>query len=111
MAAFTTIALAGAALAGLGYGIYSGEQAKAAQKQGLRRQEQAQKQAQALSIAQTRKADMATAAANRKTPDIGNILAFEQSLSGFGASARTGAAPADPSRLNLKRPVTTLGTP
>lgn len=100
-----------AAVAAASYGVYSGEQQKSAQKAAVRRQADAQKQAQALSVAQARKADQETMAANRKTPDIGSLLAFEQGFPGFGAGSRTGAGAVDPSRLNLKRPVTTLGAP
>lgn len=100
-----------AAIVAFAYAAYSGNESRQDQKVAARRQADAQKQAQALSVAQARKADMETMAANRKTPDIGSLLAFEQGFPGFGAGSRTGAGAVDPSRLNLKRPVTTLGAP
>lgn len=100
-----------AAIVAFAYSAYTGYQGQQTQKAAVRRQADAQKQAQALSVAQARKADMETMAANRKTPDIGSLLAFEQGFPGFGAGSRTGAGAVDPSRLNLKRPVTTLGAP
>lgn len=100
-----------AAVIAFAYGAYAGERGQAAQKAAGQRQAQAQKQAQALSVAQARKADEATRAANMKTPDVGSLLAFEQSFASFGAGSRTGAGAVDPSRLNLKRPTTTLGAP
>lgn len=61
-------------------GFHQGRRQDKAQKQSLQRQDAAQQQAQAAAVSERRRAEMATAAANRKTPDIGELLAFEQSL-------------------------------
>lgn len=97
-----------AAIVAFAYSAYTGYEGKQQQKKAMGRQAEAQRQAQAASVSQARKADMAAREANRKTPDVGELLAFEQGFRGFGGGGQSGV---DPSRLNLKRPTTTLGAP
>ncbi len=114
MAALSTIALvvgAAAAIGGTTYSVVQGEAAKSEQKKALGRQEKAQAQAVGVAATEQRRADEEQRRANRRTPDIGSLLAFEQGRAGFGGSSRTGAGAPDLSRLNLKRPTTTLGSP
>ena len=91
--------------AALGYGIHSGEQARGAQRRGQRRQAQAQQEAQIAASRQQKLAAESYAAANRKKPDIGSILATEAELGQAGSSTTlTGPGgvrtpPGQPTRL------------
>lgn len=91
--------------ASLSYGVYSGEQSKGVQRRGLRRQEQAQQVAQIAASRQQKLAAEAYAAANRRKPDIGSILATEAELGQAGSSTTlTGPGgvrtpPGQPTRL------------
>lgn len=89
-------------------GVRQGHRQSGLQHRAALAQEQAQKQAMAMSVNEQRKADAAQAEANRKVPDVGSLLAFQQGLPSFGGSARTGAGDADAGRLNLRRPSSTL---
>ena len=79
-----------ALIAGTAYAVYSGERGAAAQRAGVRRQQQAQQQAESAALSQRRQADMAQAAANRQASDIFGILSFEQGLTGGAASTMLG---------------------
>jgi Tfp pilus assembly major pilin PilA len=103
---FTIAVIVGA----LALGAYQGSEQQSAQRKALRNQQGAQQQAEVAALSQQRKSDMAEKAANRQTPDIGSMLAFEQSRPSFGASSRTGAGDADPSRVKLGR-TSLLGSP
>ena len=71
---------AGASVLSAGYGAYAGERGAAQQKKGLRRQQAAQSQVEARSIADTRKAELAQQRAQRQADnlDVGSILLGEQ---------------------------------
>lgn len=97
--------IAGAALT---YGVYTGEQQKAEAKKGLRRQQAAQQTAERAAMSQQRKADEQMRAANRQTPDVGSILAFENQFPGFSGPAAQ--KPVDTGLLKLDRPKL-LGAP
>lgn len=73
-------------VAGLGYGIDSGEKARASQRRGQSRQDATQKQAQTAASRQQKLSAEAYAAANRRKPDVGSILATEAELARAGSS-------------------------
>lgn len=100
MSELAIIAITGALSAG--YGIYSGERAGQAQKVGMRRQAQAQQQAQAAAARQQRMAAEAQAAANRKQPDIGSILATEAELGKAGPASTLLTGPSGVRRAPAK---------
>ncbi len=101
---------AGVIVAGLalGYGVYSGEEGQQQQKKGQRRQEQAQRQAQAAAARQQKLSAEAYAAANRRQPDVGDILATEAELGKMGAASTLLTGPTGPKK-NPGRPTTLLG--
>lgn len=68
------------AVAGLAYGISSGEEAKSDRKNAMRRQEQTQKKAEAMAITEKQRAAEATAKAERQTVDPLALMSFEQTL-------------------------------
>lgn len=82
-----------AAVAGTAYSVYAGEQAKkqqsqalAQQQQGMEQQAQAQRRAEAGATAQQTLGAQETARANKKTPDVGAIMAgAQQAAQGAGA--------------------------
>lgn len=98
MAAVSTI-IAGAALA---YGVYSGEEQRAAAKTGRREQRQAQQQAESAALAEARVAEQERAKANAKTPDIPSILSATSRPK--GTSLYAGPLGADQSLLQLGKP-------
>ena len=104
----TTIALsvaAGAAVVGTGYAIYSGEQQKAAQKDALNQQRDAQGKAEASALKQEKSAEEASNRSLSKAPNTSAILSgAEQSAKTGGASTMlTGAAGVDPNSLQLEK--------
>jgi uncharacterized protein HemX len=70
-----------------GYGVYSGERQNKLQKEAANRQQQAQKTAETAAQRQQKQAAEAYAAANRKAPDVADILAGEQELSRLGSAS------------------------
>lgn len=70
-----------AAVAALGNSIYQGEQQRKEQKKALQVQEQAQKEATNQAMSQQRMSEEAMRKANRKTPDVNQILK-DQGLQG-----------------------------
>ena len=89
---------------GAGYSIYSGERSQDMQQRSLRRQNQAQAEAQNAALSQQRKAEEANRAANQQAPDIASLLAFEQQPGGLSSTMLTGAGGIDRSQLRLGRP-------
>lgn len=73
---------AAAAVAGLAYGVIQGERGSQAQKKGLRMQDEAQQTAESRALRQERQAEEQFNRANRKTPNIDDILAGESLYSG-----------------------------
>jgi len=63
-----------AAVAALGTSVYQGEQQRKQQKNALRAQEQAQREATNQAMSQQRMSEEAMRKANRKTPDVNQIL-------------------------------------
>lgn len=63
-----------AAVAALGNSVYQGEQQRKQQIKALRSQEQAQKEATNNAMSQQRMSEEAMRKANRKTPDVNQIL-------------------------------------
>lgn len=59
---------------GTGYSIYAGEESRRAGKQAVRRQGQAQQQAETAAIRQEKLNEMQLAKANQKTPDALTLL-------------------------------------
>lgn len=70
---FSAAALA-VSIAGLGYGVYSGEQQAAQAKKGLKRQDKAQKEAQGNALRQDRLNQEEEAKAKAKPPDVDTLL-------------------------------------
>jgi len=95
MSGAMTIAATAAAV-GTAYSIYSGERAS-------KKQDQAQRQAQATAIKQEKLADEAVNAANRKAPDVSAMLsnAAQMGMSGPASTLLTGAGGVDPNSLAL----------
>lgn len=115
MPVFTSTAAALGALAvgaagSTAYSIYSGEKGRKAQKDALRRQEQAQKQAEARALSQQRQSEMAQRAASGKKPNTAALLeaAQEASTAGAAGTMLTGSQGIRPEDLQLGR-TTLLG--
>ena len=90
MPAFSSIALGISALAAVGsagYSIYSGEKQKDMQKNSMRKQEQAQREAIASAASQKAASMQAMAAANRKAPDISAAMMSAGSLASRGVNS------------------------
>lgn len=87
MVAFTSIALGALAAGGLGYSVYSGEQARKEQKQALKLQKQEQSRAEARALSNERRAEQEYAAANRKKPDVNALLRAAQEAGKAGAAS------------------------
>ena len=81
------MAITSAVFAGIGIaeGAKAGYKADKAQKEGLKRQDAAQQQAEAAAMSQRRQAEMAQAAVNKKQPNVADLLAFEQNAAGGAA--------------------------
>lgn len=96
MSGATSAIVAGAAIAGTAYSVYSGEQQAKAQ-------EKAQKQAQANAVKQEKAADQANNRANQKKPDTMAILdaATQAGRGGASGTMLTGPTGVDPSTLQL----------
>lgn len=97
MAALSTAALIGAALAAsTGYSIYEGERSAAAQKR-------AQRQALANSRAAAQSADEANNRANQKQPNANALLAAAQQAAsgGVGGTLLTGPQGVNPGEMSL----------
>lgn len=92
-----------AAVAALGYGVYSGERAAGAGKDALARQEKAQKDAQTAQQRQMQQSAEEFARANKKKPNFASLLAGEQPLSGGGAQSTFLTNGVDPSAMKLGR--------
>lgn len=80
------VVVAGAAIASLAYGVYSGERAQAQQRQARYRQREAQQQATQNALADMRRTDEANAQANRRQPDPQALLAGEADSTKPGAT-------------------------
>ena len=91
------------ALTGVGHSARAGEEQKGLQNRSRIAQEKAQQQAQAQAQSEARKAEEATNAANRKTPQIGSLLGDAQMDANKGAASTllTGPQGIDPQRLKL----------
>lgn len=96
-------ALVAATAAGTGYSIYSGEQGKQAQEDAMKQQQQAQQQAAARAQSQQRKSEMAMNAANRRQPDVAQIMqnASKAAAGGPSGTMLTGPSGVNPIDLNL----------
>ena len=104
MAAISTIAAvaaATAAAAGTGYAVYAGERASDAQKQAMGEQRQAQQQAATQAASQQRRSAQAMAAANRRQPDMGAIMAGAAEGAGGGPTSTMLTGPGGVSSQDL----------
>lgn len=105
ISATTAIALAslGAAAVGTGASIYQGSQSADKQKQSLKNQTTATQQAQANAVSTERKNELATNAANQKTPNIADIMAraAQAAKGGVGSTMLTGPGGVNPGTLTL----------
>jgi hypothetical protein len=98
-------AAAAAAAAGTGYAVYAGERADKAQEQALGEQRQAQQQAQTQAASQQRRSAQRMAAANRRQPNMGEIMAGASEGAGGGPTSTmlTGPTGVNPQDLALGR--------
>jgi type II secretory pathway pseudopilin PulG len=103
MPAFSTIALASIAAAGIGASVAQGEQSRRAGKRALRDQASAQRSALDQAQSERIRADQAARAANRQNPDPSALLEAEMNAGRGGSTLLTGPAGVDPSRLKLGR--------
>ena len=96
MSGATSAIVAAVSVAGTAYSAIQAEKQASAQKK-------AQKQAQAAAQAQATQADKEFNAANRKTPDIGSMLAGNQrdAMSGGSSTMLTGPSGVDTKSLTL----------
>jgi Flp pilus assembly protein TadB len=94
---------AAAAAGGLAYNVVNGQAQQKTQDKQLKAQKTAQDQATAQALSTQRKNEVATNAANQKTPDVASILARASSASrsGLGSTMLTGAGGVDPATLPL----------
>ena len=99
-------AVIAAAVIGAGVGVYGAEKNAQGQKAALRQQRLAQDQAQRDMVAQRRRADVALAAANKRTPDTTGIMAQSAlgASGGVGATMLTGPGGISPGGLTLGKP-------
>jgi uncharacterized protein HemX len=101
----TAVAIASAVTgaAGLGYGIYNGQQQAGNQQKALTQQGQAQQAAKAATLSTERKNEVSTNAENQKTPDLAAILqsAMNASKGGVGGTLLTGPGGASGSGMSL----------
>lgn len=91
----------GATAAGTGYSIYAGERANKAQKEAMAEQRQAQTQAAAQAASQQRRSAQAMAAANRRQPDMGAIMAGAAEGAGGGPTSTMLTGPSGVSQQDL----------
>jgi hypothetical protein len=103
MPAFSTIALASIATAGIGASVAQGEQSRRAGKRALRDQAAAQRSALDLATGERIRADQAQRAANMQQPDPRALLEAEQAAGKGGSTLLSGQGGVDPSRLRLGR--------
>jgi len=99
-----TIAMAATGLAGLGYSIASGEDAKRKQANALSKQEAAQQQAVKAAEGQRKRSEMVMNQANRQTPNVAGIMQSARAGggdSGAGGTMLTGPTGVDPNALAL----------
>ena len=94
-----------AAIAGTTYGVIASEQGKRAQEKAMNEQRQAQDRAARSAEAQANRSQEAMNAANRKAPDVSNIMqnAARMAGGGVGSTLLTGPGGVDPSELSLGR--------
>lgn len=102
----TTVAAIATAAAGVGgtvYGIVHGQQQQAAQNKALKAQKTAQGEAEAATLSNQRKNELAQNEASQKTPDIAAILSRAASAErgGIGSTMLTGPSGVDPGSLTL----------
>jgi hypothetical protein len=86
-------------------GVYQGQQQARAQKTGLNLQRTAQQQAETVALRQRKDAEAAQAAANRRAPDLAEIMAGESELARLSASSTNltgGKAPTPPRPPNTQ---------
>ena len=97
--------LAGAAVVGTGYSIYSGEQQRKAQSNALDQQRDAQNKAEANALKQEKAAEETQNKALAKRPDTTAIMsqAEQAGKNGVGGTILTGAAGVDPNSLQLEK--------
>ena len=97
------IAATATSVAGLGYTIASGEDAKRKQADALGRQQTAQTQAVASAEKQSQQSQQLVNRANQKRPDVSSIMqaAADSSKGGAAGTMLTGPTGVDPNSLAL----------
>ena len=96
---------AGAAAAGTGYAIVSGERGASMQQRALGEQRQAQQAQAAQARSQQRRSQQAMAAANRAEPNVAQIMgaAAAEAAGGPSSTMLTGPMGVNPQDLQLGR--------
>lgn len=103
MSGVITIASIATGVLGSVMGAKQAGAANDAQNKALKAQEQAQKTAQAQTVADARRSDTANNEASKKTPDVSAILAraAQSGKAGLTGTMLTGPLGVDPAGLNL----------
>lgn len=98
-------AIAAVSAAGTAYSIVQGQDASSQQKDAMKKQEAAQKQAAEQAQSQQRRSEMTQNAAMRRTPDTASIMERAGQAAGGGPSSTmlTGPGGVDPNALSLGR--------
>lgn len=96
-------AMAASSAAATGYSVYSGEKGRKAQEDAASKQEQAQNKAVAEAKSQERQTEIATNMANRKQPDMAQIMqdATKAAAGGPSGTMLTGPTGVNPGAINL----------
>lgn len=107
MAALSTIALvagAAAAVGGTAYTVAAGERSNTLQRRARREQAASQQQALAAAASERRRAMEAERAANRKTPDVTDLLLGEQAAGQLGTASTMLTGPRGLENFRFKPP-------
>jgi uncharacterized protein HemX len=91
-----------------GTAVYSGEEQRKSQSKSLRAQREGQRQSLLRSVGQEKLAAQASAAANRKKPNIDSLLFSERARADMGPGSTLLAGPRSGSSL-MGRKSSTLG--
>lgn len=103
---------AAAAVGSTAYAIKAGGDQAATQQQALKNQNTAQQKAEASSLSNQRKSEVAQNQVNQQTPDVSSILQRAATAGNAGQSSTmlTGAGGVNPGSLNLGKGGTLLGS-
>lgn len=99
------IAMGVSSIVAASYSIYAGQQSASKQDFALRRQKRQQAESVARAQSEQRRNEMAINKANRRSPDISQLMTDASMRSRMGASSTmlTGPQGSDPNSLSLSR--------